>query len=140
MIKTQILIHTLILTNYNPSDNKKITLTIFSAEIFPTAIRNSGMGVVSVAARVGGILSPIILMLGDILPNLHFTILGIMTLLAGFLNLKLPETLGQPMPETIADVISLANAGVSKLLQFSLTYLFILSLVKNILRKELRLN
>lgn len=76
------------------------------------------MGVVSVAARVGGILSPIILMLGDIIPNLQFTVLGMMTLLAGFLNLKLPETLGQPMPETISDIIALGKAGVSKILLF----------------------
>ncbi|XP_045609975.2 solute carrier family 22 member 15-like isoform X1 [Procambarus clarkii] len=84
---------------------------IHSAEIFPTAIRNSGMGIVSVAARVGGMLAPLILMLGDILPNLQFTALGIMTFVAGVLNLKLPETLGQPMPESVADILALRNAG-----------------------------
>ncbi|XP_069939350.1 solute carrier family 22 member 15-like isoform X2 [Cherax quadricarinatus] len=84
---------------------------IHSAEIFPTAIRNSGMGIVSVAARVGGMLAPLILMLGDVLPNLQFTALGIMTFVAGVLNLKLPETLGQPMPESVADILALRNLG-----------------------------
>lgn len=35
-----------------------------------------------------------------------------MTFLAGMMNLKLPETLGQPMPENIADVIAFRNNEV----------------------------
>ncbi|XP_069985725.1 organic cation transporter protein isoform X4 [Penaeus vannamei] len=82
---------------------------VHSAEIFPTIIRNSAVGIVSVAARVGGIVAPFILMLGDFIPNMQFTVFGLMTFLAGVLNLKLPETLGQPMPENIADVIAFRN-------------------------------
>ncbi|KAK7078545.1 hypothetical protein SK128_015727 [Halocaridina rubra] len=84
---------------------------VHSAEIFPTPIRNSGMGIVSVAARIGGIISPFILMLGDVLPNLQFTALGLMTFLSGLLNLKLPETMGLPMPESIADILAMKNAS-----------------------------
>ena len=84
-----------------------------SAEIFPTVIRNSGMGIVSVFARIGGMLAPFILMLGDVRPNLQYTALGLMAILSGLLNLKLPETLGQPMPETISDVLALRNLSVS---------------------------
>ncbi|XP_068240906.1 solute carrier family 22 member 15-like isoform X2 [Palaemon carinicauda] len=82
---------------------------VHSAEIFPTPIRNSGMGIVSVAARIGGIVSPFILMLGDVFPNLQFTALGAMTFVSGLLNLKLPETMGQPMPESVADILALRN-------------------------------
>lgn len=71
------------------------------------------MGIVSVSSRIGGMLAPFILMLGDVMPNLQFTALGLMTLLSGLLNLKLPETLGQAMPETISDVLALRNSGVS---------------------------
>jgi hypothetical protein len=37
---------------------------IHSGEIFPTTIRNSAMGLVSVAARCGGIVAPFIVLLG----------------------------------------------------------------------------
>lgn len=87
-----------------------VAIYIHSGEIFPTMIRNSGMGIVSVSSRIGGMLSPFILMLGDVMPNLQFTVLGLLTLLSGLLNLKLPETLGQPMPETISDVLALRNS------------------------------
>ncbi|KAK4305397.1 hypothetical protein Pmani_022711 [Petrolisthes manimaculis] len=84
---------------------------IHSGEIFPTAIRNSGMGLVSVAARVGGMLAPFILMLGDVIPNLQFSALGLLTLMAAFLNMKLPETQGHPMPDTVADILALRTSS-----------------------------
>lgn len=84
---------------------------VHSSEIFPTAIRNSGMGIVSVAARIGGIVAPFILMLGDVIPNLQFTAFGLMTFAAGVLNLKLPETMGQPMTECIADILALKHTS-----------------------------
>lgn len=36
------------------------TIYIISAELFPTAIRNAGMGSSSLWARVGGMISPFI--------------------------------------------------------------------------------
>ncbi|XP_076034582.1 solute carrier family 22 member 15-like [Oratosquilla oratoria] len=80
---------------------------VHSGEIFPTIIRNAGMGIVSVAARIGGILAPFIIMMGEVWPNLHFTFIGLLVFLSGILNLKLPETLGKPLPETIADILTL---------------------------------
>jgi len=80
---------------------------IHSAEIFPTTVRNSGMGLVSVAARVGGIMAPFIVSLGEMIPQLQFTVLGLMSLLAGLLNLRLPETTGKELPDTIQDLSNL---------------------------------
>ena len=77
---------------------------IHSNEIFPTTIRNVSMGLVSSAARLGGILSPHLAKLGDVYPNLHFILFGLMGLTAGLLSLKLPETKGLPLSETVQDL------------------------------------
>lgn len=36
------------------------TIYLFSAELFPTVVRNSAMGVSSLSARIGGMISPYI--------------------------------------------------------------------------------
>ena len=62
------------------------------------------MGLVSVAARVGGIMAPFIVSLGSLSPNLQFSVFGLMSLTSGLLNLKLPETKGAQLPETVEDL------------------------------------
>ena len=84
---------------------------LHSNEIFPTSIRNGAMGLVSFAARIGGTLSPYLAELGTVIPNLHFFIFGVMALTSGLLNVKLPETQGRPMPETIEDLARLKAAS-----------------------------
>jgi len=81
------------------------TAYILSGEIFATTIRNSAMGLVSGMARVGAILSPFIVMMGETVPNLQFTVFGILGVTGGFLSLKLPETLNTPLPETVKDMV-----------------------------------
>merc|ERR1712228_704712 len=79
---------------------------IHSNELFPTTIRNSGMGLVAVAARIGGILAPYIVCLKDVIPNLHFIIFGLMGLTSGLCTLYLPDTKDVPLPGTIQDLKS----------------------------------
>ena len=83
---------------------------VHSNEIFPTSVRSGAMGLVSFAARVGGILSPYLAKLGGLLPNLHFVLFGTISLTSGYLNLRLPETQGRPLPETIADLIKMKDS------------------------------
>lgn len=97
---------------------------IHSSEIFPTTIRNSAMGefhnrglrkstpdlfyfvgIVSVAARAGGILAPFLAQLSDYADNFDLIVFGLLTLSAGLLNLNLPETKGCPLPDTIPDLL-----------------------------------
>ena len=55
------------------------------------------------AARVSGILCPIILILGKYWKPLPLFVFGSSSVLAGILSLLLPETQGRGMPDTIQD-------------------------------------
>lgn len=78
---------------------------ILTGEIFATSIRNSGVGLLSAVARVGSILSPFIVMAGETLPGVQFTIFGILGITGGMLSLWLPETKDKPLPETVGDML-----------------------------------
>jgi MFS family permease len=79
---------------------------LYSAELFPTEVRSLGLGVVSVASRLGGVISPLILLLSSVSLGMPMLVMGSLGLLAGFLTLSLPETLDQPLPETLSDLDS----------------------------------
>lgn len=74
---------------------------VYSAELFPTVIRNVGMGTSTSAARVGSFLSPYIVYSKRVHPLLPFGIMGINALIAALLCMTLPETRNQPSLETI---------------------------------------
>ncbi|XP_055853387.1 organic cation transporter protein-like [Episyrphus balteatus] len=79
------------------------TVYLFSAEQFPTVIRNVGLGASSMVARIGGILAPYFNLLADIWKPLPLIIFGAMAFIGGLLSLLLPETHNKPMLETIED-------------------------------------
>ena len=65
-------------------------------------------------ARIGGILSPYIMLLGDYVSlSLPFIIFGILSILAGLLALLLPETLNHPLPETLEEGETFVCMGLS---------------------------
>uniref|UniRef100_A0A1I8PZ51 Major facilitator superfamily (MFS) profile domain-containing protein n=1 Tax=Stomoxys calcitrans TaxID=35570 RepID=A0A1I8PZ51_STOCA len=94
------------------------TIYIFSAEQFPTVVRNVGLGAASMVARIGGILAPFFNMLGDIWKPLPLIIFGAMAFVGGLLSLLLPETHNKPTLETIADGEEFGKA--SKVTQYLL--------------------
>ena len=79
---------------------------IHSNEIFPTSIRNSGMGIVGCSARVGGIIAPHVIKLGEVYKNLHYIVIGIICFTSGVLVTKLPETKDLPLPESVEGLLS----------------------------------
>lgn len=87
------------------------TIYIFSAEQFPTVIRNVGMGTASMAARVGGILAPYINLLSDVWKPFPMIIFGACAFAGGLLSLFLPETLNKTLPETIEDGENFGKKG-----------------------------
>uniref|UniRef100_A0A667ZEH8 Solute carrier family 22 member 6 n=1 Tax=Myripristis murdjan TaxID=586833 RepID=A0A667ZEH8_9TELE len=76
---------------------------LYAGELFPTVIRQSGMGWVSMMARIGAMVAPMVLLLGDYIPWLPGLIYGGAPILSGVAAIFLPETLGVPLPDTIQD-------------------------------------
>ncbi|XP_016347641.1 solute carrier family 22 member 6-A-like [Sinocyclocheilus anshuiensis] len=77
---------------------------LFTGELYPTVIRQTGMGFVSTMARIGSMAAPAVLILDEILPALPSIVYGGSAVLAGFIAFLLPETLDIPLPDTIEDV------------------------------------
>ena len=65
--------------------------------------RAAGIGISSMASRVGGIIAPLILIFGDYWQPLPLIVFGSVAVIAGLLVLFLPETKGQSLPETIEE-------------------------------------
>ncbi|KRX58704.1 Organic cation transporter-like protein [Trichinella sp. T9] len=82
----------------------------YSAEFFPTSIRNAGTGFCSLCARIGTISAPQIHLLAHYAaPWVPITIFGCSAILCGIMNFALPETKGQCMPDTIEQAVALIN-------------------------------
>ncbi|XP_065926987.1 uncharacterized protein [Magallana gigas] len=91
------------------------TLFLYSTELFPTVVRNSGLGIANLCACIGGIIAPYIpdlnkIVSGDIGRILPMSIFGIFAIIAGLLSLLLPETNKPRLPETLGDAV-LQNEG-----------------------------
>ncbi|XP_012735594.2 solute carrier family 22 member 13 [Fundulus heteroclitus] len=69
------------------------TAYVYTSELYPTDIRNSGMGVNSMCARVAGIVSPLVRLLETFHYSIPMVVYGIVPMAAGCLSLLLPETL-----------------------------------------------
>lgn len=77
---------------------------LYTGELYPTVIRQTGMGFVSTMARVGSMAAPAVLILDEVLPALPSVVYGGAAVLAGCFACFLPETLNMPLPDTIEDV------------------------------------
>ncbi|KAK6187135.1 hypothetical protein SNE40_005224 [Patella caerulea] len=79
-------------------------LYLLAAEVFPTVVRNVGVGVSSMSGSIGGILVPTMLDLKSIWAPLPLVLFGSLSITAGSLALLLPETTDRPMPQLLEDV------------------------------------
>ena len=78
---------------------------LYTAELFPTPVRNVAVGGASTFARIGSASAPYIVdILGGISAGIPTIIFGVFSLSAGLFALMLPETLNKQLPETVADV------------------------------------
>lgn len=74
---------------------------IYTAEIFPTDVRNLALGLCSQGARVAGIVAPQQARLATISPSLPFVFFATLAITAGGLTLLLPETSNRALTETM---------------------------------------
>ena len=78
---------------------------VYSAEVYPTVLRQIGVGSCSVAGRVGSIIAPFVKEL-SLYTNfgVSMAIFGGLSLATAFVSIKLPETKDKDIPDTIEDV------------------------------------
>uniref|UniRef100_A0A3B3SYQ6 Solute carrier family 22 member 13a n=1 Tax=Paramormyrops kingsleyae TaxID=1676925 RepID=A0A3B3SYQ6_9TELE len=72
--------------------------TVYVQELFPTSLQ-AATGLASIAPRVGGLLSPMLNLLGMYYSNIPILVFGGLTLVSGILSCLLPETRGKDLPD-----------------------------------------
>ncbi|XP_060711498.1 solute carrier family 22 member 6-like [Hemiscyllium ocellatum] len=87
---------------------------LYSGELYPTVVRQTGMGLVSTTARVGAMIAPIVRLSGDYVWFLPMTIYSGVAIVAGLAICALPETRNKPLPETIEGIENRAIKGAGK--------------------------
>ena len=75
---------------------------VYTAEIYPTAIRNMGLGTSNAIGRLGASLAPLLVSPGED-QGVILSVFGVLTLAGGFLVLLLPETLNRSLDNTIEE-------------------------------------
>ncbi|XP_018667435.3 organic cation transporter protein-like [Ciona intestinalis] len=82
-----------------------------TTELFPTALRQSTLGMSDATARIGSITAPFILFAGD--PTRVKTIsiaIGAVLLVSSALYRLLPKTINVPLPQTIDDAVAMGSS------------------------------
>lgn len=79
------------------------TVYLYGGELFPTVVRNIGIGTASMVARFGSMIAPFAVDFVDAPKWVSPLIFGIIPLIGAALVVFLPETRGQSLPDTLED-------------------------------------
>lgn len=77
------------------------TVYIYAGELFPTVVRNIGVGASSMCCRIGSMVAPFVAGLSLVQPWIPPTIFAVIAIGGAVLCLRLPETLGCKLPDTL---------------------------------------
>ncbi|XP_037010178.2 solute carrier family 22 member 7 isoform X1 [Artibeus jamaicensis] len=80
------------------------TTYLFTSELYPTVLRQTGLGLTALVGRLGGSLAPLVALLDGVWLSLPKITYGGIALLAACTALLLPETRQAQLPQTIQDV------------------------------------
>ncbi|XP_049870116.1 organic cation transporter protein-like isoform X2 [Pectinophora gossypiella] len=75
----------------------------YSAELFPTVVRSSGVGFGTMCGSISAALTPLITLLDTFKPEIPTIIFGLSGLVFGLCCMLLPETRGRKLPQTLED-------------------------------------
>ncbi|KAL0830654.1 hypothetical protein ABMA28_002791 [Loxostege sticticalis] len=79
------------------------TVYLYAGELFPTVVRNSGVGLSSTVARIGSMIAPFVATLSKTSPWLPPLAFGIVPLIGAGLCAILPDTRGKKLPDTLEE-------------------------------------
>ncbi|XP_056624554.1 solute carrier family 22 member 7-like [Triplophysa dalaica] len=80
------------------------TIILYSSELYPTVLRQNGLGYNSFVGRLGVSVAPLVLLLDSFWGYLPQITLCCVALFASLVAWQLPETRGRCLPETIEDI------------------------------------
>ncbi|XP_076103427.1 solute carrier family 22 member 6-A-like isoform X2 [Mytilus galloprovincialis] len=82
------------------------TVFLYTSELYPTNLRNAGLGIASTIARIGSMLSPFAMTLSYIVPWGPAAVFASLNLFVTLSLLVLPETMGRELPTTVTELNS----------------------------------
>ncbi|XP_055488020.1 organic cation/carnitine transporter 2-like isoform X2 [Leucoraja erinacea] len=100
----QFVITTLVMAGKSGATAAFTIIYIYSLELYPTVVRNMGVGVCSMTSRIGTVISPYFAYMVAQIGILAFIVMGSLMVMAGLVSLLLPETHNKPLPETISQM------------------------------------
>ncbi|KAK2173896.1 hypothetical protein NP493_846g01005 [Ridgeia piscesae] len=77
---------------------------LITPELYPTTVRNVGLGIGSVGGRFGSMFAPYSTYFARLAPWVPGLAFGILSVIGGAITLLLPETRDRPLPQTIEEV------------------------------------
>ncbi|XP_069092488.1 solute carrier family 22 member 7-like [Pleurodeles waltl] len=80
------------------------SVLLYTAELYPTVLRQNGIGYNSFIARIGVSVAPLIILLDDLWKVLPQIIYCAVAIVSGLVAFCLPETLNVRLPETVKDI------------------------------------
>uniref|UniRef100_A0A3P8XC61 Solute carrier family 22 member 6 n=1 Tax=Esox lucius TaxID=8010 RepID=A0A3P8XC61_ESOLU len=80
------------------------TVILHTTEIYPTVVRQNGLGYTNFMARLGVSIAPLIILLEEVWKPLPEVIICCVSILSGLVAFLLPETHNVRLPETIEDI------------------------------------